>query len=512
MKEQVQLQVVDSQTLQLLSTTAQFFANQQQPVYLVGGSLRNLLLALPVHDWDLVSALDTRRQARRLADQLGGFYAPMNENASRIIVKHNQETTFDLAPLKGDSLQADLQQRDFTINALAAPLVDVVAHLTTGQPLHLIDPLHGVADLEKRLLRAVSETAFRASPQRMLRAVRLAGHYQLSLEEKTRALILHDAPLLSTVAREIIHRELLAILAPKGALQQLHMLDSLRLLTTLIPEFEEARGMQQPLPHHWDVLEHSLQTIEMLEKLTTALREGPAAAGLDLQEAQSLKDFAEIQNLLSEAEEQGIFSLAEMEAPQMKLATLLHDIGKPSTFEIDEEERVHFYGHPQVGANMITTIMQRLGASTAETRFTKLIAAHHMRPGQLGQVEELTPRATRRYFLDLGKAGIPLALISLADHLATLGPQEFSPSWVKHLHVVRQLLTSYIQQRESIVPPRLLSPQELMRKLKLEQGPLIGQLLSAIADAQAEGKVHSKEEALWLAEEYLQAQPETVES
>lgn len=506
MKEQVQVYVVNSQTLQLLNTTSQFFADQQQPVYLVGGSLRNLLLRLPVHDWDLVSMGDPRRQARGLADHLGSFYASMNENASRIIIKQDQEITFDLAPLKGDSLLADLQQRDFTVNALAAPLTNVVEHLTTGDPLHLIDPLHGADDLDRRLLRAVSETIFQDSPQRLLRAVRLSGHYHLSLEEITRALLQRDSHLLTNVAREIVHAELMAILAPEGALQQLHLLDSLGFLTTLIPEFEAARAMQQPWPHNWDVLEHSLQTIEMLEQFTRALRDGPTTMRLNLEDHQSQQDVTEIQKLLAEAEQQDIFKLADMETPQMKLATLLHDIGKPATFEIDPEGRIHFYGHPQIGSPIVATIMNRLGASTAERRFAQLIAAHHMRPGQLGQIEELTPRATRRYFLDLGKAGIPLTLISLADHLATIGPQEFNPSWGKHLHVVRQLLTTYIREREIIVPPRLLSAQELMRRLKLEQGPIIGKLLGTIADAQAEGRVHSKEEALWLAEEYLHAQ------
>jgi len=76
--------------------------------------------------------------------------------------------------------------------------------------------------------------------------------------------------------------------------------------------------------------------------------------------------------------------------------------------------------------------------------------------------------------------------------------------WERHLAMVRLLLTSYIRERESILPPRLLSPEELMRRLKLEPGPLVGQLLEYIAEAQVEGLVHSKEEVLQLAEEKLQ--------
>jgi len=100
-----------------------------------------------------------------------------------------------------------------------------------------------------------------------------------------------------------------------------------------------------------------------------------------------------------------------------------------------------------------------------------------MRPGQLAQGGPVTPRAIRRYFVDLGPTGIYVALISLADHLATLGPQPATGSWERHLGVVRLLLTRYIRERGSILPPQLISPEELMRRLKLQPGPVIGQLL-----------------------------------
>jgi hypothetical protein len=103
-------------------------------------------------------------------------------------------------------------------------------------------------------------------------------------------------------------------------------------------------------------------------------------------------------------------------------------------------------------------------------------------------------------------------LFSLADHLATKGPllgNHDEPagtqagSWVQHVAVVCGLLREYIRNREGILPPRLLSAEELMKRLKLRPGPAIGALLDQIAEAQAEGLIHSKEEALWFAEEKL---------
>jgi poly(A) polymerase len=186
------------------------------------------------------------------------------------------------------------------------------------------------------------------------------------------------------------------------------------------------------------------------------------------------------------------------------MAALLHDIGKPVTYTTAGDGSIRFYTHPQVGAPIALHITRRLSASTRDRRLAQLVAAHHMRPGQLGQEGEVTPRAIRRYFVDLGPAGIAVALFSLADHLATFGPQPLTNAWERHLSVVSLLLTRYIRERDSILPPRLLSPEELMRRLKLDPGPLVGQLLETIAEAQSEGAISSKEEALWLAEERLQ--------
>ncbi|MFL5707309.1 MAG: HD domain-containing protein [Ktedonobacteraceae bacterium] len=513
---------MDTQTLNLLHQTAQFFKSQRTQAYLVGGSLRNLLLEVDCSDWDIVTAGDAPSLARRLADTLGGYYVYLHDKVSRVVVpisepgEQKRDIIFDIAPLKGLSLEEDLRLRDFTINAMAAPLDDVVRYLNTGQALHLIDPLHGLPDLEARRLKAVDSEVFRHDPLRMLRAVRLMAFYQLSIDIGTQGLLMRDATLLQQVAPERIHDELYAILERPGAIEHLHFLDDHGLLTVLMPEFIPARGMPQPQPHYWDVLEHSLQTVDKLEMLVTQLQRPAAGPGQSPPERSSLAgNLTEIQQLLYEAEEQGIFQLALLAAPRMKLAALLHDIGKPATFTTDEEGHIHFYGHPQAGVPLALQVMRRLSASTQDRRLVQQVTTHHMRPGQLGKTGMVTPRAIRRYFVELGPTGIAVALFSLADHLATRGPllaHQLSStddkatlhSWEQHVAVVSLLLTRYIRQRESILPPRLLSAEELMRRFDLKPGPRVGQLLEAIAEAQADGSVRSREEAFWFAEERLQ--------
>jgi len=513
---------LDNRTLRLLQQTAEHFQGLHQQAYLVGGSLRNILLAEPCSDWDIVVTGDVPSSARRLANKLLGHYAHMHEKASRVIVPapqeegpHSTDIIFDIAPLKGTTLEKDLRQRDFTINAIATPLDEVIHHFTnndTTSAMHLIDPLHGFADIEARRLKAVDNHIFQHDPLRMLRAVRLMMRYHLSIDKHTEGLLMRDSALLPQVASERIHDELYAILAPEGAAERLQFLDAHGLLTILIPEFIPARGMLQPQPHHWDVLDHSIQTVRAFEQLATLLQQPPDIIQQSPLGSHTASTLVEIQQLLIEAEQQGIFYRNTLTSPAMKLAALLHDIGKPPTYTTDDNGNIHFYGHPQTGVPLAQHIMRRLSASTQDRRLVQQITSHHMRPGQLGQNGTvITPRAIRRYFVDLGPTGIAVALFSLADHIATRGPSFGTfeqqavtiSSWEQHTTSVCQLLTSYIRDRTNILPPQLLSGDELMRRLNITPGPLVGKLLDQIAEAQAEGLVHSKEEALWLAEELL---------
>jgi poly(A) polymerase len=498
----------------LLRQVTEFFHVHNRQAFLVGGSVRDLQLHVPCADWDIVTEGDAPRLARELADMLGGYYAYMNDKACRITIRprnttqsqetrettETRDTVLDIAPLHGGSIETDLRLRDFTLNALAVPLDELVAHLAAGTLLPLIDPLHGADDLAARCLRVVSDASFQQDPLRMLRAVRFMQQYQLTLEPQSEALLLRDAPLLTRVAPERVHDELYAILRPAGGARCLRFLDSHGLFTVLFPEFIPARGMPQPKLHHWDVLEHSLESVGALEELVTILQ-APSTQS-DHSAITETGDMARIRELLVEAEQQDIFRFDDMLSVPMKMASLLHDIGKTITYTRDEEGHIHFYGHPQAGVPLAQQIMRRLNASTRDLRLVQQVVAHHMRPGQLSNTP-LTPRAIRRYFVDLGPVGINVALISLADHLAMRGPNSLGTAWALHLATVRQLLTAYVRERKSILPPRLLQGDELMHRLNLPSGPLIGYLLEQIAEAQAEGIIHSKEEALWLAQERL---------
>src|SRR6202022_1900415 len=143
--------------------------------------------------------------------------------------------------------------------------------------------------------------------------------------------------------------------------------------------------------------------------------------------------------LLKEAETQQLFSFEHLSSAPTKMAALLHDIGKTTTYTVSEEGDIRFYGHPQAGIPLVQQILRRLSASLQERRLAQQVAGHHMRPGQLSR-DIVTQRAIRRYFVDLGPTGISVALISLADHLAMRGPEPLTTTWQRHLATVRHLL------------------------------------------------------------------------
>ncbi|GHO45288.1 HD domain-containing protein [Ktedonospora formicarum] len=502
---------MDAQTRTYLQHITTFFAERNIPAYLVGGSVRDLLLARPCKDWDIALPGETPAIARQLANTLGGFFAHMNDKACRITLHRadGSNMMLDISPWRGSSIEEDLHARDFTLNAIAIALPELLTCLEEGAPLNLIDPLYGRVDLEAHTLRVVSEHALRDDPLRILRAIRFSIEHELRIEPHTASLLKRDASLLSTVAVERIHDELYAILRFPNVTQHLRLLDDYGIFTTLIPEFLPARGMPQPSLHHWDVFEHSLETPYYLQTLEQLLEASPQELRTSPLTQGDSNDLVDLQALLQEAEQQDIFHLDTLSQPEVKLATLLHDIGKTVTYEVDEEGNIHFYHHPQAGVPLVQSILSRLGSNTADRRLAQLVAAHHMRPGQLSH-DNVTPRAIRRYFVDLGPTGILVALVALADHLAMRGPLPLTEAWGLHLATVRLLCERYIRVRDSILPPRLLQADELMHRLELKPGPIVGQLLEAIAEAQAEGIVRSKQDALWLASEKLEEQREPM--
>ena len=465
-------------------------------VYLVGGAVRDALLGRPIRDLDFALAGDAIRLARTVADHLGlSFYILDAERGiGRVVAGEEERMTLDFARFRGPDLAADLAGRDFTVNALALPA-------TATDLSELIDPLGGRQDLERRLLRATSDTAFQDDPVRVIRAVRLALQLGFTIEPHTQALLRAAAGLVGQPAPERSRDELAHILAGPGVALALRQLDELGALAVLIPEIEALKGLAQPPPERQDVWGHTLVVLETLEAVLGAL--GLTDDGrrtTDNRRWAILHPLHAYRRYLAEH----LAVRLSAERPRralLFLAALLHDVGKPQTRRVD---KVLSDDHAQVGAALAEVRLRALRFSSDEVDWVRCIIAGHTRPAELVGLLPLSRRDIYRYYRALGEAGVDVGLLALAQAVARWGAASQVERWQPYVQVVATLLEHYFRRyTQTIAPAPLLTGDDLIRELGLQPGPVIGQVLEAIREAQAAGEVRSRSVALALARRIL---------
>jgi putative nucleotidyltransferase with HDIG domain len=464
-----------------------FIRERETKTYLVGGYLRDLLIGRASLDIDLVTEEESLSYARDLAARLEGSSFLMDEahRISRIVLKEEAGREIDVSTHEGDII-SDLKRRDFTVDSLALDLGEFVRRGEASFPSDLIDPLGGWGDLQSSLIRMNSESVFGDDPLRLIRALRLSSSLGFILEENTADAIRRDAPLLQKAAGERVRDELFAILNSRRSAAVIEKADDLGLIREVIEELEDLKGVTQNAYHHLDVWKHSLLTLEKTDEI------------VEKPETYFRKHLDELKAHLREQLEEGI-----SRASLLKFACLLHDIGKPKTRFLDENCRIRFFGHPKVGAELAELISQRFRLSKRTSSILSLVIREHMRPGFLVR-QALTERAIYRLLRDLEKEAIEVLLLSLADRLATRGPEFSEEELQRHKELVARLVKEYFHRREKLAAKkRLLTGDDLMERFGLTPGPLIGRLLAELEEAEVTGKVANKEEAFEFADKLI---------
>ena len=460
--------------------------------YAVGGFVRDGLMGRANSDIDIAVAGDAIEIASEVAR---AFQARMvllddvHQIARVVFPQEEYQYHLDFATIRG-SIEEDLSHRDFTINAIA---IDLPHSKGDWSQARVIDPFGGCQDLSNKIVRAVSSSVFEQDPVRLLRAVRLAAALDFSIDPDTEALIQRYAELISTTAAERLRDEIGYILETPRAYESFRHLDRSGLLAHIMPELTSAKGVTQPAEHYWDVFDHSLETIASLERV--------------LREQKSTEEDEVIAPVPWSTELAQHFS-QEISGGRtgralVKLAGLLHDIGKPATKTIELNSRMRFLGHAKEGAEMATRIMERLRFSNREIKMVQLMVEHHLRPGYLLTEEVPSHRAIYRYFRDTAEVGIDTLFLGLADHLAARGPMLDLEEWHKHVETTRYILAQWFEDKAKVVPPRLIDGHMLMDKFGLKPGPLIGELLEMVREAQAAGEIKTAEEALAFVARHL---------
>jgi poly(A) polymerase len=440
--------------------------------YLVGGAVRDLLMGSTPVDYDIVVRQDPQVLADAISRETGAFFFKLGKDRQAVLRVRLKDHTLDLVRMAGGSIESDLRLRDFTVNAMAV-------HLGSRS---LLDPANGQQDLANRTIRMVSDQTFPSDPLRLLRAYRFAATLNFEIEKTTESAIRRHSPLIRRPAGERIREELIRLLAAPGAAGYLRKMKASGLLLDLFPELMAERECTQNRHHCFDVLEHTLWACRHLEFFLN----GKAIATDPMLEM-------------------AIAGIGSRLTPVLKLAMLLHDIGKPRTRSMDGAGAVHFFGHEKMGAEMAAAVTGRLKFSNPDAAYLHELIENHLRPVLLYQAHQrqsLTRRGIVGLFMSLNDRAPDLLIMALADAFAkTETSLDMDPSYAAF---ISDLIKMYFQDylpRKSRAP--LITGRDLIARFGLRPSPLFKTILVAVEEARLSQAIANQRDAIALVRAWL---------
>ncbi len=423
----------------------------QVPLYLVGGAVRDAWLRKPTDDIDIVVQSQAIRLARRVCDWLGAdiYVMDRERGVARVFVKEADRTLcLDFADQRGTTLEDDLRDRDFTVNAMAADLL--------GDIGALVDPLDGKRDLRAKILRRCSPDSIAADPIRGLRAVRLSTQFGLAIEPATAADIRHRTEGIRETSAERIRDEFFKLLGLDRAARGLRVLEHLGLLRMLVPAIAPA-----DLPRS---LAHVARLSTLLAAISRRRTDNTAAAfDLGMLVIQLDRFRSSLQAHLDQE-----YGNGRKHAQLLVLSALLQD------------------------ADQAATVAESLRLSTGESRILSRVAGY-----EFASLDwSMTRLEQHRFWHRLGDCGVDVILLGAAKLLATQGVTLDQRDWLGRVDQITQLLDVWFNQRDTLVKPKLLlTGHDVKRILGIEGGAQIGEALTALREAQVLGELSTPDEA-----------------
>jgi poly(A) polymerase len=452
-----------------------------QGTWIVGGALRDALLDPgPLGDLDLAVRGDAAEAARSIAKTGGHAAFPLSEEFGswRVV---GDGWLCDLTPMQGTGIEDDLALRDFTINAMALPLYGGA----------LVDPHDGLEDLANRTLRLVATDAYKRDRLRPLRLVRLATELAFAVDPDTAAATREWGPRVTDAAGERIFAELRRVISAPRVVEGLELAAELKVLGAVLPELERLQGIEQSHYHHLDVYEHTLEVLTALLRIDTHLADYFPDAAHELR--------AVLDEPLADDLTRG---------QALRLAALVHDIGKADTRRLTDSGRVTFIGHDSVGAEQVRALCSRLRTSERLREFLARITQHHLALGFLVHDRPLSKRTVYRYLKMCSPVEVEVTLLTCADRIATRG-RNADEAIAKHLELARELMAPALAWRTQGPPRAPLRGNELASELGIEPGPDLGRLISAIEEASYAGEVTNADQAVEYARRLRENSPQT---
>lgn len=402
--------------------------------YIVGGCVRDLIIGREPKDWDLT----TNAVPEQIIPLFGKTFYENTFGTVGVVI--SEDRTVEVTPYRlesaysdnrhpdkvtfSDKLEDDLKRRDFTINALASDVV-------TGE---VVDNFTGLVDLESKTIRAVgnADKRFTEDALRLIRAIRFSAELGFTIEHETQNSIIKHADLIKNISIERIRDEVTKIIASDNPMMGFVFLEKLGLLKHFLPEISSAVGVTQNQAHSFDVFEHLLRSLQCA---------------------------------------------ADKKYPfYVRVAALLHDIGKPATKRnIKGGKDCTFYGHEVVGARMAAEILKRMKFTNENIKLVTTLVRWHM---FFSDTEQISLSAVRRIIRNVGPDHIwDLVNLRICDRIGTGRPKEDPYRLRKYMSMIEEVL------REPVSVSKLkIDGNELMKLANLTPGPKIGFILNILLE------------------------------
>jgi putative nucleotidyltransferase with HDIG domain len=418
--------------------------------YLVGGCVRDLILGREPADYDIATSATPHEvigifpQTYAVGAQFGVVLVPVRRDTPE---GERDNYAIEVATFRSDGAYSDGRHPDevrFSSDArLDVQRRDFTINglLLDPETAEVLDYVGGREDLQRGIIRAIGEPRQRFSEDklRMLRAVRFAARFSYTIDEKTFVAIRKLAAQIHQVSHERVRDEILKMLTEGHARRAFELLDQTNLLEQVLPEIKKMQGVEQPPQYHpeGDVWIHTLMLLDGL----------PAGCSKTL-----------------------------------ALGALLHDVGKPPTFRV-APDRIRFDGHAEIGTKMAEEICRRFRLSNDDTEQVLSLVANHMR---FGDVERMKESTLKRFFrLPRFEEHMELHRLDCSSSHRDLSLYKFAKE------------KFYSLPAEQIRPTPLITGEDLIAA-GYQPGPVFKELLTAVEDAQLEGTIRTKEEAMAL--------------
>lgn len=449
---------------------------RKKGVYVVGGTIRDLLCRRMPIDYDLAVQDDSKMFARQLASRVAGRVVEFGKHGHTILRVVSAELIFDIMPFNGVSIEEDLQQRDFTINAMALDL-------SSG---NLIDPADGRKDLTAKRIRMVSPEVFKADPVRLIRAYRMAAAFKFTIDADTQSAIARQADLVRKSAGERIREEFFKILHTARSHAQLACMAHSGLLFTVFPELKRLKNYRMPGDDAYDFFEQTLASYTHLENFFDSKCPGSVGGG-----SRFLTEF--------------LSQMDTARAVLIKWGVLFHKIGKPQSQRAVSDGTLTYYGYAAKSAAMARQICQRLRFSRRQGDHISLIIRLHRRPYSLFQVRQKMGSIDRmfiRFFMKCGDAVPAILLLGLAEFIGNTGGGDPAVAEFTDFVLARIRQFDTILRPRAQVPPAL-NGNDLIREFGLKPAADFKYILRRIVEEHLSGRDLTRKEALKLVQDLL---------